>query len=262
MTQSGTHTEHEDEPWTIHVGDHPGRTDSPAYERSRTLMVALVQQCQPWWFGNKPYQDHHGGGIWLKDQAGWFLVFGSAGIEWSAQFCADPAKVDQLRQLTQRLVAGFPDTLPGYQALGYSEAQSLLTTKIETADHVAAWTDGVFNASVALPAGMHTGVLPKTQPTPATSIAAGYHHYPKPIVDIETFKYDDFTLFVTAEDGTTVAVTPVDRRGSGNGAVQVAWAEPGSDLAQLKIAADANHQSLVLPDAHPVAQAAFALQRT
>lgn len=258
MTQTNTHTEHEDEPWTINVGDHPGRTDSPAYLRSRALMIALVQTCQPWWFGVKPYQDHHGGGIWLRDETGWFLVFGSAGIEWSAQFCADPAKIDQLRVLTGRLVDKFPDTVPGYEALHYPDARALLDTTIDNADHVAAWTDGIFNASVALPVGMHTGVIPRGEPTPASP--AGYHHYPKPIVDIETFRYDDFTLFVTAPDGAAVAVTPVDRRGSGNGAVRVAWAEAGSELARQKSAADAAAQPLVLPDTHPVAQAAFARQ--
>ena len=48
MTNVGVHTEHEDQPWTIEVGDHPGRTDSPQYTRSRNLMIKLVQQTQPW----------------------------------------------------------------------------------------------------------------------------------------------------------------------------------------------------------------------
>src|SRR5712692_9397866 len=48
-------------------------------------------------------------GLWLKDAAGWFLVRNLCGIEWSAQFCADPAKVDQLRQAAKRLYARFPE---------------------------------------------------------------------------------------------------------------------------------------------------------
>ncbi len=251
MTNSAVHTEHEDQPWTIEVGDHPGRTDSPEYVRSRSLMVKLVQQSQPWWFGSPPYQDHHGGGIWLKDATGWLLVFGFAGIEWSAQFCADPAKVDLLRQQANRLVAAFPDTVAAYEALGYHDASALLSTPITNADQVAAWTDGIFNASVALPAGVHTGVLPH---------AAGYHHYPKPIIDIESFKYDDFNLFVTDSEGNPVAVTPVDRRGSGNKAVKVAWADPHTPLGRQKLQAEQAGGHLVLPDSHPVAQAAFANQ--
>ena len=251
MTGNEVHREHEDHPWTINIGDHPGRTDSPQYVRSRTLMIKLVQQAQPWWFGDKPYQDHHGGGVWLRDATGWMLAFGWAGIEWSAQFCADPAKIDRLRQLTARLVAGFPDTVPGYEALGYRDAAGLLAEPVTDAAAVQAWTDGIFNASVALPAGLHTGVLPK---------AAGYHHYPKPIVDIETFKYDDFVLFVTDSQGNPVAVTPIDRRGSGNGAVSVAWADPYTPLGQQKAATDRAGARLILPDTHPIARAAFALQ--
>jgi hypothetical protein len=251
MTNVGVHTEHEDQPWTIEVGDHPGRTDSPQYTRSRNLMIKLVQQTQPWWFGSPPYQDHHGGGIWLKDATGWFLVFGLAGIEWSAQFCADPAKVDKLRQLTARLVAGFPDTTAAYDALGYHDATQLLTVPITDANGVAAWTDGIFNASVALPAGSHTGVRPT---------AAGYHHYPKPIVDIEAFKYDDFNLFVADAEGNPVAVTPVAPRQSGNRAVHVAWADPHTPLGHAKAQAEQAGGHLVLPETHPCAQAAFANQ--
>jgi hypothetical protein len=177
-----THTETENDPWTINVGDHPQRTDSPAYTRSRNLMVKLVQLNQPWFLGDPPYQDHHGGGIWVKDDTGWLLLLGLAGIEWSAQFCADPAKVDLLRRHAKRIVAAFPQTIPGYVALGYTDAAGLLATPITTTDQIAAWTDGIFNASVPLPANQHTGVLPA---------AAGFHHYPKPIVDIELFKHDD-----------------------------------------------------------------------
>jgi hypothetical protein len=251
MADAGVHTEHEDDPWTIHVADHPGRSDSPEYLHSRALMVELVKATQPWWYGPPPYQDHHGGGIWLKDADGWILIFGSAGIEWSAQFCADPAKIDLLRQQAARLVAGFPETIPGYVALGYHDGERLLTTPITNADQVAAWTDGIFNASVALPAGAHTGVLPK---------AAGYHHYPKPILDIETFKYDDFTLFVDDGQGNPVAVTPAGRRGSGNGAVHVAWADPHTPLGKQQLEHEGAGRRLVLPDDHPAAKAAFARQ--
>lgn len=79
---------------------------------------------------------------------------------------------------------------------------------------MAAWTDGIFNAAVPLPAAMHTGTLPA---------GAGYHHYPKPIVDILLFKYDDFELFVPDGAGRIIAVTPVSPRGSGDGRVAIAW---------------------------------------
>ncbi|MGD3111688.1 DUF6424 family protein [Streptomyces sp. YGL11-2] len=221
-TAPSTHTEHEDEPWTISVADHPPRTDSPQFVASRKLMNELVGTMDDWPFAPGPYQDHHGAGMWLKDTKGWMCIILPLGIEWSAQFCADPAKVDRMRQYALRVIAAFPDTLPGYVSLGYDDGERLLNTPIQTADQVAEWTDSIFNASVPLPAGAHTGVLPA---------AAGYHHYPKPIVDIDHFRYDDFQLFVTDPKGLPVAVVPVAPRGSGDGRVQVLAAHPRSPYA-------------------------------
>jgi len=96
--------------------------------------------------------------------------------------------VDRLRLDAVRILAAFPATLAGYTELGYPVGQALLATPITTAEQVAAWVDSIFNASVPLPAGAHSGVLPA---------GAGYHHYPKPIVDIDRVRYDDFRLFVT-----------------------------------------------------------------
>jgi hypothetical protein len=59
-------------------------------------------------YGQPPYEDHHGGGLWLKDAQGWFLVRNLVGMEWSSQFCADPAKVDLIRQNARRLYAASP----------------------------------------------------------------------------------------------------------------------------------------------------------
>jgi hypothetical protein len=188
------------------------------------------------------------GGIWVKDSTGWLLLLGLAGIEWSAQFCADPAKVDLLRQHAQRLCAGFPETMSGYADIGYTAAADLLSTPITDADGIARWTDGLFNACVPLPANLHTGVL---------MAGSGYHHYPKPIIDITTFKQDDFTLFVADTNGAEVAVAPVAPRGSGDGHVAVLWADPKAPIqAPLAKAAAAGTQLVLGPD-HPLAKAAF-----
>jgi hypothetical protein len=144
------------------------------------------------------------------------------GIEWSAQFCADPAKVDRLRQYAARAVAGFPDTLPGYEALGYTDAPTVLGTPITDAADIAAWTDSIFNAGLPLPAATHTGVLPK---------AAGYHHYPKLIVDIDHFRRDDFQLFVTDTAGLPAVVVPVKPYGDGDGRVRLLAPHPDSTYA-------------------------------
>ncbi len=42
MSQQGTHIEHEDMPWTISIGNHPARTESPTYVRSRKLMIKVL----------------------------------------------------------------------------------------------------------------------------------------------------------------------------------------------------------------------------
>lgn len=237
-----THTETEHDSWTISIGDHPARKDSALYARSRRHMVSAVEASQPWYFGPPPYQDHHGGGVWVYDGVP-LLVLLPAGIEWSAQFCADPPKVDILRQLARRIVNGFPLTERWYTNVLGMRGQDiqLLYTPIIDAVGIAAWTDSFWNASVPLPANLHTGTLPKS---------AGYHHYPKPIVDILTFKRDDFPLFVNdPTTGKTVAVVPIAPRGSGNGAVKVLWSPEEPQLEEI-----------VLPATHPLATAAFVEQ--
>jgi hypothetical protein len=277
---TGTHPEHEDFPWLIAVVDHPPRTESAAYARSRDLMRKIVSAASDWILAGSGYQDHHGGAVWVKDKQGWLCMQLPLGMEWSAQFCADPAKVDQLRQYAARVVAAFPDTLPGYQSLGYPDADRVLATSIQNADGISDWTDSIFNASMPLPAAAHTGVLPT---------AAGYHHYPKPIVDIDHFRYADFQLFVTDPAGLPAVVVPVAPRGSGDGRVRLIAAHPGSAYihrlagsaspaheaapaaADLRLAPDAlaaenvpdqvaGDQPDILPADDPLAREAFASQ--
>jgi hypothetical protein len=243
MSTPGEHTEHEDHGWDIAIPDHPPRTDSPEYVASRARLHELVGEGT--FYGAPPIQDHHGGGLWLRDSAGWFFVRNLAGIEWSAQFCANPAKVDELRQIASRLYAAFPGSA---EALGIT---SLLAAPITDAAGVAAWADSICNASVPLPAGLHTGTLPR---------GGGVHHYPTPITDIETFKRDDFDLFVTDSQGHQAAVVPVAPRGSGDGRVQVLWANVGSVVHAVHMKAQATGEPLILPDSHELARLAFARQ--
>jgi hypothetical protein len=214
-TSSGkaTHTLEEDYPWAEYIPDHPPRKDSATYLKSLDLLLKLVGSLKTFFYGAKPFEDHHGGGLWLKDQDGWFLVRNIAGIEWSAQFCADPKKVDILRQNARRLYAAFPEVV---KELGI---RKLLDTEITDAKGVARWTDSICNASVPLPGPSHRGLLPK---------AGGIHHYPTPVAEIAFFKYDDFNLWVTDDQGNEVAVVPASRRGSGDGRVRVMHALPAS----------------------------------
>jgi hypothetical protein len=246
----GVHQEHEDHPWTINVGDHEQRTDSPAYKLARKLMIKIVQELQPWFYGKPPYQDHHGGGLWVKDEQGWLLIKNLAGMEWSSQFCAEPAKVDILRQNAKRLYAKFPLSAPAFKEMGF-DLDKLLNSPITDANGVAAWTDSICNASLPLTAPGHTGVLPK---------GGGVHHYPTPITDIDLFKHDDFQLWVTDSQGQPAAVVPVGKRGSGDGRVQVVYSTPGTKLSTKHAAASSRGERLILSDKHPLARKAFAKQ--
>jgi hypothetical protein len=267
MTTDPVHSESETHGWDINVPDHPTRADSPEYVAARQKMNEIAAGATGLVYGPAPFQDHHGGALWLKDAQGWFLVRNCAGIEWSAQWCADPAKVDLLRQNAKRLYDLLQPEIK--QEL---DPGGLLDTPITDAAGVSKWTDSIFNAGVPLQPTFHTGVLPvagsatgsATGPAAAPAAGqdpAGVHHYPTPIVDIQLFKYDDFQLWVTDAQGNPAAVAPVDARGSGNGSVHVLFATPGSQLAQQKQAAEGANQPLILGPDHPLAQQAFVNQQ-
>ena len=241
----GLHVEHEDMPWTINIPDHPARSDSPEYVQSRALMNKTANTVTDFYYGAPPYQDHHGGGLWLKDADGWFMVKNVAGMEWSSQFCADPARVDMLRLNAKRLYALCPQAA---QELGIEE---LLNTPITDAAGVENWTDSICNASVPLEAAHHTGTLPQS---------GGVHHYPTPITDIQFFKHADFDLWVVDAEGQPAAVVPVSPRTSGDAQVQVVYSTPNTALNRQHQAAEQGGNPLILPPEHPLAQQAFARQ--
>lgn len=269
---AGGHTEHEDYPWTMWIDDHPPRVDSPTYVKSRSLMNKVAKSIKQFVLGKPPYEDHHGGGLWLKDEDGWFLVRNLAGMEWVSQFCADPKKVDALRANAKRLYARFPE------AVKELKVEKLLDTQIADAAGVAEWTDSICNASVPLARALHTGTLPRTGAV--SGKVTGVHHYPAPVVEIQLFKRDDFTLWVTL-NGVRHAVTPLSEPGSGDGRVRVLLSEaasaPPAPTAAGALSASAAatraveplaglgayrspEGDIILPPDHPIARAAFAKQ--
>lgn len=246
----GVHTLHEDDPWTEIIPGHPKRTDSPEYVAARAKMNDIARQAHAspdgLFFGGPPWQDHHGGSLWLKDDAGWFLVRNAAGVEWSAQFCCDPARVDLLRRNAQRLYAAFPG------AVAELGIRALLDTPITDAAGVAAWTDSICNAGVPLPPGLHTGELPAF---------AGLHHYPEPVAIVAAVKRPDFQLWVTDGEGQPAAVAPMAARGSGDGRVHVLYATPGTVLHRDHAGHTAAGTAHVLGADHDLARQAFAQQQ-
>lgn len=249
MPTAKQHTESESHPWTIEIPDHPPRSDSKEYVASRKQLKAINKDGI---YGQGAAQDHHGGGLWAwenddPEQGEIFLVWNLTGMEWSSQFCADPAKVDKLRQNAVRLYSMYPKSAA---KLGITK---LLASGISDAAGVAAWVDSICNASVPLLAGDHVGIVKKA------GDPAGIHHYPWPVACIEFFKYDDFTLFVTTPQGK-VAVTPVAPRGSGDGRVAVVYADSSHPLRAKLRNAHKTGKPVVLPANHPIAKQAFANQ--
>jgi hypothetical protein len=215
------HVESESNPWSINIPDHAQRADSPEFQHAKDVAHKIMATISQPWHRPGPWQMHHGGSLWVFDGKDWHLYLNDAGIEWSSQFCADPARIDVLRQNAERLIAAFPKTEPELIRLGYKDT-SILHTPITDAVGVGRFVDSIFNSCVPLAAAVHTGVLSSKNTT-----GGGEHHYPKPITDIQHFKRSDFILWVVdPQSNQRVAVTPVAPRGSGDGRVKVAWAPP------------------------------------
>jgi hypothetical protein len=224
--------------------------------------------------GNQPV-------VALTTSTGTFVAEGLA-----SHNCADPAKVDLLRQNAKRLY-----DLLAPEIKQELDPGGLLDAPITDAAGVAKWTDSLFNAGVPLQPTFHTGTLPGGASAPADDSSApadgtsapadgtsapadsgaagpapvkepaGVHHYPTPIVDIQLFKYDDFELWVTDAQGNPAAVAPVSPRGSGDASIHVLYATPGSQLAAQKQAAEDANAPLILGADHPLSQQAFTHQQ-
>ena len=241
------HSVTEGQPVTYMTAGHPPRSESKTYVRSRAALVSISKAVNDWYFGGGPYQDHHGGGLWVHDGDGWFFLRNLVGIEWSGQFCADPAKIDALRRNAARLYARFPESFKAFSDLGI-DLKALLDKPIADAAGVAEWTDSICNASVPLPQPFHTGTVPK---------GGGVHHYPTPVTDIDRFRRDDFTLWVTDAEGQPAAVVPRAPLGSADRSVRVVHSTPGTALHRRHSASEAKGQHHELAASHPMARAAF-----
>jgi hypothetical protein len=180
-------------------------------------------------------------------------------MEWASQFCADPAKIERLRQNAARLYQGlfYDNTKAEIAKLDPTYPfERILKTPIINAAGVADWTDSIFNASVSLPKLRHTGTSPKGH---------GVHHYPTPIYDIELFKHDDFVLWVLDAQRQPTAVLPAHPRGAPKdvpnyGKTIVAYATPGTKLQKKLVAAHRKRRVLVAPPDHPLTKQAFRYQ--
>jgi Family of unknown function (DUF6424) len=241
------------------IEGHAARTDSPEFVAARRTLHKIIGSLKPNPFGSGPIQAHHGGSIWLHAGAGdndWHLVLNWAGIEWSAQFCCDPAKVDGLRRNALAITNGFPNTIPALEALGYTDT-ALLTTEIKNPADVARYVDSIWNSCVPIPQPRHTGSIKGSD-----ALACGVHNYPEPMCGIPRVMRSDFVPFVVDPTTKTAAVVaPVAPRHSGDGRVRVLFAERGNPLHALHQRAHRQGAALVLSPRSRVAKKAFAKQQ-
>jgi hypothetical protein len=253
-TGSGTHTTTtEDYRWSVFVVDHPQRKDSSFFTAAKRTTHRILETMAPdgYPYGPGPWEMHHGGSLWVHGSNGWRLYLARAGIEWSMQFCADPAKVERLRLDAVELIGAFPTTLPALADLGYAHAEEILSTPITDAKTVARWTDSLFNSCVPLSKADHQGILPAVP---------GEHHYPLPVKAGDFLRFADFQLWVTLPDGSHGAVTPVAPRGSGDGRARLVFARHGTSAGDAVALAQTDHRAVILPADHPLAIQAFARQ--
>jgi hypothetical protein len=237
------------------IEGHSARTDSKEFRAARAAVQKIVATLQPNHYGDGPIQAHHGGSIWLHDGTTWLMVANWAGIEWSVQFCVDPAKADALRQTAKTITDAFPETVPQLKKLGYPDAD-ILTTPITDQAGIARYVDSIWNSCVPIPQPGHTGSVASKAP-----LAAGVHNYPETMCAIPRVMRSDFIPFhVDAGTSTAAVVVPVAPRGSGDGRVRVVFAEKGNPLAAKKAAARKAGKALILSPDHPLAKEAFANQ--
>lgn len=242
------------------VEGHAARADSPEFVAARTTLHKILTGTGTFFYGSGQIQAHHGGSIWVHDGKTWRMYQNLAGIEWSGQFCADPKKVDLLRQNAKALVDQFPATIPKLKELGYNDAEKILNTPITDAKGIALYVDSLYNACVPLPQPVHTGAI-----NTASDRSAGKHTYPTPNDDTVFFCMSDFHPFVYDKaSNTTLHVVPVAPRGSGDGRVRVLGvhspdlAPPlARKLAQKHADAEKSGNAMILSADDPISKKAF-----
>jgi hypothetical protein len=220
-----TPAEHVGEAAVLFTADHPPRTDSPTYTAARKVLMntrkggCIVCGGTPDMThpeletvaDSKGLEDHHGGGIYVKDVLVGLNLFGT---EWSLGFSADPKIVAQM-------VANLNIVL---EALGESTFDGPITTTAE----VMLFVDSVFNANVKLCKPHHTGRMDKPSKDANGIEAVGIHEIPFPIwlgqMTCEWARWD-----MWAGTTGTIAVAP----------------DPASGGAMVMHADPAHHGSLI-----------------
>ena len=224
----------------VTTADHPTRSDSPPYNRTRKWLMGEteggcyvcngpVDLSHPEDPANaRGMQDHHGGGIFLyPDNGGKPVLVGINlfGLEWSLGFSANPAKVAAFVKQLNVVIAKLGG--PTYDA------------EIATTDDVMAFVDSPLNANLKMCSVHH--ISHETADTPDVNghQGVGIHHGPFPIwLGQVTCDWD----------------RPFDMWGGSTGTIAVAPHRDGSKKVEV-LHVSALHPDRTLFDAHQAALA-------
>jgi hypothetical protein len=199
---------HERDDVTVGYADHPKRSDSPEYGRSRRWLMDTSGGCYvcggPVDLSHpeapadaRGLEDHHGGGLHriAADGTASLVALGLAPLEWAGGWAADPKRVEAFA-ITQRAVMS-----------AISEGTVSELPAITDTQGVMAYVDSVFNASVKLCQAHHVGVPDAHTPDGNGHEAVGIHHCPVPIWALQaTCEWARFDMWGGSTG--TVAVAP------------------------------------------------------
>ena len=241
----------------VETADHPARTDSPEYIKTRKWLIDSTQGgcyvcngpvdlSHPEDPGNaKGMQDHHGGGIFLVPETGDSVLVGTNlfGTEWSLGWGASPSRVaefvTQLNEVAIRLGG------VAYEA------------EIATTQDVMNWVDSQGNANVKLCAQHHIAHEDKHTPDANGHEAVGIHNGPVPIwLGQATCDWDRWDMW-----GGSTGTVAVGHPGDASKTAVVLHVSPlhaDHSLYEAHRAAQAQGTPLVLPAHHQHARLAHA----
>jgi len=214
------------DPVEITTADHPPRSDSAEYRRSReTLMTEYAGGCficdgpvdlsHSEVEDSEGLQDHHGGGIYAVMGGRPVLVaLGTLQMEWSEGWGADP-----------KVVAGM---VANRNALLSKLGEPTYGDPITDTKSTMAYVDSVFNANVKLCAPHHIGHPAQHSPDRRGHEAVGIHNVPLPVLLYQLFcDWENWDMFAGTTGSPAVAPDPRPGREGGAVVLHVDAASPG-----------------------------------
>jgi hypothetical protein len=245
---------------TIRTADHPPRSQSAQYKKSRQwLLDDAAGGCvlcggasdlnHPGEPANHPaLQDHHGGGIYVTDKVSARPVlvgFTLFPIEWSEGWGADATAVAA--------------RVGGLNALLGLLGQPAYGNGIGNVNDVMSFTDSIYNANVKLCGPHHVGLEEQDSRDTNGHQAVGIHSIPFPI-----WAYQGYCDWVHWDmwAGTTGTIAVAPKEGGGARLLHISplatatQPKNRSENNQLKQAWRSGRRNITLPETHNLVRAA------